>query len=184
MKFTGCFHFLKLLCCFGWIRSLQAMFHSCRSTNMATTLHQLIHNVASEFGDKLATVIPPANAEHADVVVSYGSLQKKIEECRQKFAQYGVKPHDVISSVLVNNLEFVVSFLATTNAKGKCIWTKIVKNWINLSQKYTNQKPFGMRRIRRMTHNFFAQQLQPRWIRLTKKMSSNSTSKTLRPKWS
>jgi acyl-CoA synthetase (AMP-forming)/AMP-acid ligase II len=84
---------------------------------MATTLHQLINSSTNEFGDKPAIIIPAADADHAEVVVSYRSLQNKIEECRQKFAQYGIRPHDVISSVLVNNLEFVVSFLATTNVK-------------------------------------------------------------------
>ncbi len=88
---------------------------------MATTLHQLINNSANNFGDKPAVIIPAAEADHADVIVSFRSLQSKIEECRQKFVQYGIKPHDVISSVLVNNLEFIVSFLATTNVKGMSI---------------------------------------------------------------
>jgi len=86
--------------------------------DMTTTLHHLILNSANNFGDKPAAIIPAADADHADLIISYRSLQNKIEECRRKFAQYGIKPHDVISSVLVNNLEFVVSFLATTNAKG------------------------------------------------------------------
>src|SRR5262245_46293125 len=75
---------------------------------MNATLMQLW---SPDFASQPAVVIPDGPE------VTYGQLQGQIEAHAAGLRQGGVKTGDPVAIVLPNNLEFVVTFLATTWAR-------------------------------------------------------------------
>src|SRR5262249_28716457 len=83
-------------------------FHHFPGTIMAPTLMSLW---SREFESRPAVFIPDG------LEVTYGQLQRQVEAVTAGLRAGGVKAGEPIAIVLPNNLEFLVTFLATTCAR-------------------------------------------------------------------
>ena len=64
--------------------------------------------------DNISIIIPG----NEPLIVSHLSLEHHIKSCQQQFAKLGISPGAAVSISLLNSLEFVINFLATTWQRG------------------------------------------------------------------
>ncbi len=67
------------------------------------------------YGPATQAIVLPATAatQNQRVVYTYLELQRLAESLQAQIASFGLQPGEVVSSSLVNGIEFTVAFIAT-----------------------------------------------------------------------
>jgi acyl-CoA synthetase (AMP-forming)/AMP-acid ligase II len=81
---------------------------------MNPTLTTLVEESAKKFFKQRAVIVP-----ELDKHLTFGELHSQITFLKNKFISWGLKNGDVSVLVIPNGLEFVITFLAVTTARGQ-----------------------------------------------------------------
>lgn len=85
---------------------------------MATYTDTLVDVLHPTHAARPAILLPPAAGGESGVkLLTYAQLAEEVSRTRDALSSTGIGRGDVVSMVLGNGLEFVVCWLATTNAR-------------------------------------------------------------------